>query len=70
MTRREGLVLDVILLRAVFGQRVRELLEAFEDIVTFYSPDLCFDDARKYILDCLSSPQDRSASGTGSLGGS
>jgi predicted nucleic acid-binding protein len=52
MTRRKGLVLDAnILLRAVFGQRVRELLEAFEDAVTFYSPDVCFDDARKYIPD-------------------
>jgi hypothetical protein len=46
MTRRKGLVLDAnILLRAVLGQRVRELLEAFEDTVTFYSPDVCFDDA-------------------------
>src|SRR5258708_29529885 len=52
MTRRKGLVLDAnILLRAVFGQRVRELLEAFEDAVTFYSADVCFDDARKYIPD-------------------
>jgi predicted nucleic acid-binding protein len=52
MTRRKGLVLDAnILLRAVFGQRVRELLEAFEDAVTFYSPDVCFDGARKYIPD-------------------
>jgi hypothetical protein len=44
MTRRKGLVLDAnILLRAVFGQRVRELLKAFEDAVSFYSPDVCFD---------------------------
>jgi hypothetical protein len=57
MTQRKGLVLDAnILLRAVFG-RVRELLEAFEDTVTFYSPDVCFDDARKYPR-CLRSPQD------------
>jgi predicted nucleic acid-binding protein len=41
-------------LRAVFGQRVRALLEAFEDSVTFYSPDVCFDDARKYIPDVSS----------------
>jgi predicted nucleic acid-binding protein len=55
MTRRKGLVLDAnILLRAVFGQRARELLEAFEDAVTFYSPDVCFDDARKYIPDVSS----------------
>jgi len=52
MTRRKGMILDAnILLRAVFGQRVRELLQAFEDTVTFYSPDVCFDDARKYIPD-------------------
>jgi predicted nucleic acid-binding protein len=55
MTRRKGLVLDAnILLRAVLGQRVSELLEAFEDTVTFYSPDVCFDDARKYIPDVSS----------------
>jgi hypothetical protein len=55
MTRRKGLVLDAnILLRAVLGKRVRELLEAFEDTVTFYSPDVCFDDARKYIPDVSS----------------
>ncbi len=51
MTRRKGLVLDAnIPFVAVFGQRVQELLEAFEDAVSFYSPDVCFDDARKYIL--------------------
>jgi len=55
MTRRKGLVLDAnILLRAVLGQRVLELLEAFEDTVAFYSPDVCFDDARKYIPDVSS----------------
>lgn len=30
---------------------MRELLEAYEDEVGFYSPDICFDDARKYIPD-------------------
>jgi hypothetical protein len=50
MTQRKGLVLDAnILLRAVFGQQVRELLETYEDEVSFYSPDVCFEDARKYI---------------------
>jgi predicted nucleic acid-binding protein len=52
MSQRKGLVLDAnILLRAVFGQRDRELLETYEDEVGFYSPDVCFDDARKYIPD-------------------
>lgn len=47
---RKGLVLDAnILLRGVFGQRVREILEAYEDEVRFYSPDVCFADAEKYI---------------------
>jgi len=44
------LVLDVnILLRGVFGVRVRELLETYEDSAAFYSPDVCFDDARRYV---------------------
>jgi predicted nucleic acid-binding protein len=46
------LVLDAnILLRGVFGVRVLNLLEAYEDAVAFYSPDVCFEDARKYIPD-------------------
>ena len=44
------IVLDAnILLRAVFGVRVRSLLETHEDSVSFYAPDICFADARKYI---------------------
>ena len=50
MTSPKRLVLDAnILLRGVFGVRVRSLLEAYEDAAAFYSPDVCFDDARKYI---------------------
>ena len=38
MTARKGLVLDAnILLRAVFGQRVRQILEAYEDQANFYT---------------------------------
>lgn len=52
MNARKGLVLDAnILLRAVFGVRVRHLLEAYEDVAGFYSPDVCFQEARKYIPD-------------------
>jgi len=52
MNARKGLVLDAnILIRAVFGQRVRQILEAYEDVAGFYSPDVCFEDARKYIPD-------------------
>jgi predicted nucleic acid-binding protein len=47
---RLGLVLDAnILIRAVFGNRVREILERFEDEINFCSPDVCFDDARRYV---------------------
>lgn len=49
---RKGLVLDAnILLRAVFGQRVRQILEAYEDEARFYAPDACFADAERYIPD-------------------
>lgn len=50
MTDQKRVVLDAnILLRAVFGVRVRSLLEAHEDSVSFYAPEICFADARKYI---------------------
>lgn len=50
MTDQKRLMLDAnILLRAVFGIRVRNLLETYEDSVSFYAPDICFADARKYI---------------------
>jgi hypothetical protein len=49
MTDQKYLVLDAnILLRAIFGVRVRNLLETYEDSVSFYAPDICFADARKY----------------------
>ena len=50
MTPPKRLVLDAnILLRGVFGYRVRALLEAYESEVSFYSPDVCFEDAREYV---------------------
>jgi predicted nucleic acid-binding protein len=50
MNGRRGLVLDAnILIRAVFGRRVREILELYENVASFCSPDVCFQDARKYI---------------------
>jgi len=50
MSVRKALVLDAnILLRAVFGVRVRHILETYEDAAGFYSPDVCFQDARNYI---------------------
>jgi predicted nucleic acid-binding protein len=55
MRSPKPLVLDAnILLRAVFGVRVRELLESYEEMAEFYTPDVCFEDARKYIPDIAS----------------
>ncbi len=52
MSARRGLVLDAnIIIRAVFGERVRPILEHFEHAADFYSPDVCFDDARRYVSD-------------------
>ena len=52
MTARKGLVLDAnILTRAVFGKKVREILERFEESASFLTPDVCFDDTRRYIPD-------------------
>ena len=50
MSKKKRLVLDAnILLRAVFGVRVRMLLESYEDSVRFFTPDVCFEDAEKYL---------------------
>lgn len=51
MSQHKRLVLDanILLLRAVFGRRVRELLEKYEDEARFYTPDVCFEDAKRYI---------------------
>ncbi len=56
MSTRKGLVLDAnILIRAVLGRRVRSLLETYEDSADFYAPDVCFEDARKYVPGVLTS---------------
>jgi predicted nucleic acid-binding protein len=56
MTPGRGLGLDAnILIRAALGKRVHALLKAYEDSVAFYTPDVCFEDARKYIPQVLSS---------------
>ena len=50
MNPRKGLVLDAnILMRAVLGRRVRELLEAYEDAIRFYSLDVCFATIRTHL---------------------
>jgi hypothetical protein len=50
MSSRRCLVLDAnILIRAVFGTRVRDLIETYQDSSAFCAPDICFEDARRYI---------------------
>ena len=49
------IVLDAnILIRAVLGRRVRQLIETYAPQgVRFVAPDVCFDDAEKYVPDLL-----------------
>jgi len=50
MISGRGLVLDAnILIRAALGRRVRSLIETYEDSAGFYTPDVCFEDAREYV---------------------
>jgi len=44
------IVLDAnILLRGVFGIRVRDLLTSYVETVDFYTPEMCVEEALKYI---------------------
>jgi len=53
MTRR-AIVLDAnILIRAVLGQRVRELITKHAVDVSFFAPDAAFNEARKYLPEWL-----------------
>ncbi|MFA6060544.1 MAG: PIN domain-containing protein [Taibaiella sp.] len=48
------LVLDAnILIRAVLGKKVRELMFQFNTEASFFTPDVCMNDARKYLPDIL-----------------
>lgn len=50
MTSHKVLVLDAnILIRAVLGKKVRILLEQFSSSIRFFTPEICFDDAEKYL---------------------
>ncbi len=43
------IVLDAnILIRAVLGRRVRQILDSYSGVVGFYAPDVAFSDARRY----------------------
>ena len=45
-----GLVLDAnILIRAILGKRVLKILEHYEDAVSFYCPDTCYEEACKHL---------------------
>lgn len=46
----KAIVLDAnILIRAVLGKRVRELIIENASTVKFFAPDVAYDDARKYL---------------------
>jgi predicted nucleic acid-binding protein len=50
MTSKKALVLDAnILIRAVLGRRVRQILRKYANEARFCAPEVCFIDARKYI---------------------
>lgn len=50
MISQKGIVLDAnVLLSAVFGRRIRQLLDMYEERVAFYSPTSCLQETRKYI---------------------
>ena len=50
MAKNPQIVLDAnILIRAVLGKKVRNILFEFADSTLFFTPDVCFADARKYL---------------------
>lgn len=52
--RDRAIVLDAnILIRAVLGKRVRELIADNANSVQFFSPDIAYADARKYLPSLL-----------------
>lgn len=53
---RRALVLDAnILIRAVLGTQVRNLILEYDGNVLFFTPQVCIDDARRYLPDLLAS---------------
>lgn len=50
MAAETRIVLDAnILIRAVLGQKVRNTLEQFANSAQFFTPDVCLEDAKKYL---------------------
>lgn len=51
---RKVLVLDAnILVRAVLGQKVREIIINYADSIDFFTPLVCFEDAYRYLPELL-----------------
>ena len=52
MNLTPALVLDAnILIRAVLGKRVRELIETYAEHVRFFTPEVCVNSAQEYLPD-------------------
>ncbi len=50
MNNKTCLVLDAnIIIRAVLGKKVRFFIEKYLEDVSFYTPNVCYEDALKYI---------------------
>ena len=50
MNPQKSIVLDAnILIRAVLGQKVRRILEQYADSTQFLTPQICYQDAQKYL---------------------
>ena len=50
MAAETKIVLDAnILIRAVLGKKVRNTIEKYANSTQFFTPDVCFADARKYL---------------------
>ncbi|WP_310416708.1 PIN domain-containing protein [Chamaesiphon sp. OTE_8_metabat_110] len=50
MSNSKKIVLDAnIVVRAVLGKKVRDLIQEFSPTTQFFTPDLCLDDAVKYL---------------------
>lgn len=50
MSTDKSIVIDAnILIRAVLGKKVRDTIQIFAPTTQFFTPDLCYDDAVKYL---------------------
>jgi predicted nucleic acid-binding protein len=50
VAKNKGLILDAnILVRAVLGKRVGDILERHHHHANFFTPEICFDEAREHL---------------------